>query len=35
MRRLPGIELIDRSGRSDEEIAREVVGLLGENGPAS
>jgi tRNA dimethylallyltransferase len=33
MRRMPGVTLIDRTGLSDQEVAREVVGLLGENGP--
>jgi len=32
MRKLPDAELVDRTGRSDEEVAREIVGLLGENG---
>ena len=29
MRKMPGIELIDRTGRDDPEVAREVVDLLG------
>ncbi len=33
MRKMPGVDLIDRTGRADDEVAREVVGLLGENGP--
>jgi tRNA dimethylallyltransferase len=32
MRRMEGIDLIDRTGRDDNELAAEVVGLLGENG---
>lgn len=31
MRRMEGVELIDRSGRGDDEVANEIVGLLGEN----
>jgi tRNA dimethylallyltransferase len=29
MRRMEGVELIDRTGRGDEEVAREILGLLG------
>ncbi len=29
MRKMPGIELIDRTGRDEPEVAREVVDLLG------
>jgi tRNA dimethylallyltransferase len=29
MRRMPGVSLIDRTGRDDAEVAREVVSLLG------
>lgn len=32
MRRMPGVELIDRTERGDDEVAAEIVGLLGENG---
>jgi tRNA dimethylallyltransferase len=32
MRKMGGVELIDRSGRADEEVGSEVVALLGENG---
>lgn len=32
MRKMEGVELIDRTGRSDADVAAEVVGLLGENG---
>jgi tRNA dimethylallyltransferase len=32
MRRMEGVELIDRTGRGDGDIAAEVVPLLGENG---
>jgi tRNA dimethylallyltransferase len=32
LRRMPGVELVDRSGRDDAEVARQIVGLLGENG---
>jgi tRNA dimethylallyltransferase len=32
MRRMQGVHLIDRTGRSDDEVAREIVGLLDENG---
>jgi hypothetical protein len=28
MRRMPGIHLIDRSGRPDDDVANEIVGLL-------
>jgi tRNA dimethylallyltransferase len=31
MRKMPGIEVIDRTGRSDADVAREVVARLGEN----
>jgi len=31
MKKMPGVELIDRSHRSDDDVARQVVGLLGEN----
>ena len=30
MRRMEGVNLIDRTGRSAEEVARELVGLLGD-----
>jgi tRNA dimethylallyltransferase len=29
MRRMPGVHVIDRTGRSDEEVAAEVAALLG------
>jgi tRNA dimethylallyltransferase len=29
MRRMEGVELIDRTGRGDEEVAREILALLG------
>jgi tRNA dimethylallyltransferase len=32
MRKMEGVELIDRTGRDDADVAAEVVGLLGENG---
>ncbi len=32
MRKMPRVELIDRTSREDGEVAREIVGLLGENG---
>jgi tRNA dimethylallyltransferase len=32
MRRMPGVVLVDRTGRTDDDVAREAVGLLGENG---
>ncbi len=32
MRKMPGVQLIDRTGGGDDEVARGVVGLLGENG---
>jgi tRNA dimethylallyltransferase len=32
MRKMAGVELIDRTGRSDAEVASEIVTLLGENG---
>jgi tRNA dimethylallyltransferase len=32
MRKMPGVELIDRTDRGDGDVAREIVGLLGENG---
>ena len=28
MRRMPGVHVIDRTGRSDEEVAAEVAALL-------
>jgi tRNA dimethylallyltransferase len=31
MKKMPGVGLIDRSQRSDDDVARQVVGLLGEN----
>jgi tRNA dimethylallyltransferase len=31
MRKMPGVEVIDRTGRSDPDVAREVVARLGEN----
>jgi len=31
MRRMEGVELIDRAGRSDNAVAQEIVGLLDEN----
>jgi tRNA dimethylallyltransferase len=31
MRKMPGVELIDRSGRSDEDIAPEIASLLRED----
>jgi len=32
MRRMEGVELIDRSGRDDRDVARQIVSALGENG---
>jgi tRNA dimethylallyltransferase len=32
MRRMPGVRLIERTGRTGDEVAREIVGLLDENG---
>jgi tRNA dimethylallyltransferase len=32
MRRMAGVELIDRSGRDDADVAAEIVRRLGENG---
>lgn len=32
MRRMEGVELIDRTERVDEDVAAEIVSLLGENG---
>jgi tRNA dimethylallyltransferase len=32
MRKMQGVRLIDRTGKTDEEVAGEVVALLGENG---
>jgi hypothetical protein len=29
---MPGVVLVDRTGRTDDDVAREAVGLLGENG---
>jgi tRNA dimethylallyltransferase len=31
MRKMPGVQLIDRTGRTDDEVASQIVGLLGEN----
>lgn len=31
MRRMDGVELIDRTGRDDAAVAAEIIGLLGEN----
>ncbi|HEY7152133.1 MAG TPA: tRNA (adenosine(37)-N6)-dimethylallyltransferase MiaA [Solirubrobacterales bacterium] len=31
MRRMPGVELVDRTGLGDREVASRIVGLLGEN----
>jgi tRNA dimethylallyltransferase len=31
MRKMPGVQLIDRTGRTDHEVASQIVGLLGEN----
>jgi tRNA dimethylallyltransferase len=31
MRKMPGVQLIDRTGRTDDEVASRIVGLLGEN----
>jgi len=33
MRKMPGVELIDRSGRADEDLAAEIASLLRENPP--
>jgi tRNA dimethylallyltransferase len=32
MRKMPGVELIDRTGRDDGDVAGEIVARLGENG---
>ena len=32
MRKMLGVELVDRTARGDGDVAREIVGLLGENG---
>ena len=32
MRKMPEVELIDRTGRADDEVAREIVDRLGDNG---
>jgi len=32
MRRMPGVELIDRTGRADDGVAEQIVGRLDENG---
>jgi tRNA dimethylallyltransferase len=32
MRRMEGVELIDRTGRDDASVAQEIVSALGENG---
>jgi tRNA dimethylallyltransferase len=32
MRRMPGVELIDRTGRADGGVAEQIVGRLDENG---
>ena len=32
MRKMEGVEPIDRSGRDDESVAEEIVALLGKNG---
>ena len=32
MRKMRGVELIDRTGRSDDDVAREIVPALGDNG---
>ena len=32
MRRMEGVELIDRTGRDDGDVAEEIVWRLGENG---
>jgi tRNA dimethylallyltransferase len=31
MRKMEGVDLIDRTGRGDEDVAEEIVALLGEN----
>jgi tRNA dimethylallyltransferase len=31
MRKMTGVRLVDRTGRTDDEVAREIGGLLGEN----
>jgi hypothetical protein len=31
MRKMARVELIDRTDRADDEVARQIVGLLGEN----
>jgi tRNA dimethylallyltransferase len=31
MRKMPGVELIDRTGLDDREVAHRIVGLLGDN----
>jgi tRNA dimethylallyltransferase len=33
MRKMEGVELIDRTGREDGDVAEAIVGMLGENGP--
>jgi tRNA dimethylallyltransferase len=32
MRRMEGVELVDRTGRDDGDVAQEIVATLGENG---
>ena len=32
MRKMPGVELIDRTGRGDGSVAEQIVGRLDENG---
>jgi tRNA dimethylallyltransferase len=33
MRKMEGVQLIDRTGRSEADVAEEIVTSLGENGP--
>jgi tRNA dimethylallyltransferase len=33
MRKMENVQLVDRTGRRDQDVAAEVVGALGENGP--
>jgi tRNA dimethylallyltransferase len=33
MRKMPGVELIDRTGHDDGSVAEQIVGLLDDNGP--
>ena len=32
MRKMPGVELINRTGRDDGSVAEEIVGRLDDNG---